>query len=91
MYAVYRSGHRIPELGAEPGDLIVVDTADPDAPLSVVREFGRVRLPLILGHIDRLTLLELSPGASPSRLREHLLRAVGCDVHVSRPEIRLLR
>lgn len=55
MRAVYETDHAIPELGAEPGDLIVVEPGHPEAPLLVVREFDRNRLPIILEHLDRLS------------------------------------
>lgn len=77
MKAVYEVPYAIPELGAEAGDLLVVRPADPDAPLLVVKEFDRNRLPLILGHVDhcRLVSFEGAPSPPPSSrrwLRSHL-------------------
>ncbi len=65
MKAVYETPYAIPELGAEPGDIIVVEPAHPHTPLSVVRQFDRNRLPVILDHIDSLTPLSSSVAAPP--------------------------
>lgn len=63
--AVYETDYSIPELGAEPGDLIVVEPGHPEVPMLVVREFDRNRLPLILEHLDRLVPVSFE-GIEPS-------------------------
>lgn len=59
MEAVYVTHYPIPELGAQPGDHLVVKPAHPRTPLQVVRNFDRHALVRLLGagHLDRLTLV----------------------------------
>lgn len=61
MEAVYEVTYEIPELGAKRGDLLVVRPADPHAPLLVVREFDRNRLPIILDHLHQLPQIHQDP------------------------------
>lgn len=68
MKAVYEATYEIPELGAKRGDLIVVRPADPHAPLLVVREFDRNRLPIILDHLHRLPPVRQGDPAPPPSL-----------------------
>lgn len=86
MEAVYITHHPIPEIGALPGDHLVIEPNDPNEPVSVVRHFNRHTLVTLMGagHLDRLTLVS-EPGASsqqplkrervtaPSRRRRHLM------------------
>lgn len=90
MEWVYRTSYKIPELGAEPGDMIVVAPAA-EVPLVVVREFDRNRLPMVLEHLDSLTPLPSSGDQSAEPLSEHLRRAVGSDWHGARPPLRVIR
>lgn len=70
MEAVYVTHYPIPELGAEPGDHLVVEPSAPDFPLQVVRNFDRHTLVRLMGsgHLERLSLVagELVPRPSPS-------------------------
>lgn len=74
MKAIYEVPYAIPELGAQRGDVIVVEPAHPEAPLVVVRGFDRNRLPMVLDHLDRLTLLSFHgpPSSSPRDLSQAL-------------------
>lgn len=80
MEAVYLTHYAIPELGAQPGDHIVVDPSAPDFPVQVVRNFDRHALVRLMGdgHLGRLELVagELVPQPSRSSPRgpPHLLR-----------------
>ena len=75
MKAVYEVPYAIPELGVEPGDLLVVRPADPEAPLLVVKELHRDLLPLILDHVDRLRLVSFEGASSPPPSSRHWLRS----------------
>ena len=46
---VYRADRAMPDIGAEPGDLLVVRASDPHFPLLVVREFGHTAFARFLG------------------------------------------
>lgn len=77
MHAVYRTPVAIPEFGALPGDLLVVDPADPEAPVQVVRPIrDRGLLPVILRYMDDLELIHLDPPVSAESPAALLLRAV---------------
>lgn len=87
MYAVYRATYKVPSLRIEKDDLVVVDPAQPHAPLAVVTEHDRNVLPAILDHLEEFTLLTLSGAPSPSHLHERLRLAVGADARA--PHLRL--
>ena len=89
MEWVYRAPYAIPELGVEVGDAIIVAPAA-EVPLTVVKRFDRNRLPIILEHLDRLTLLPCSGAACPERLPRQLERAVGYPSHVPTVPLRLI-
>jgi len=59
MEAVYVTHYPIPELGAEPGDHLVVEAGQPSYPLHVVKAFDHHALVRLMGdgHLDRLTLV----------------------------------
>lgn len=67
MEAVYLTHYAIPELGALPGDYLVVEPGHPRAPLQVVRNFDHHALVRLMGadHLDRLTLVGEQPAADP--------------------------
>lgn len=88
MEWVYRAPYAIPSLGVEKGDNIIVAPAAAD-PLVVVKKIDRNRLPAILEHLDRLTLLPCSGAGSPDSPAQSLQRAVGCDSRPPTP-LRLL-
>lgn len=68
MEAVYLTHYPIPELGALPGDHLVVELSDPQTPLSVVRGHDRHALLRLMGggHLDRLTLVSGEAPCVPS-------------------------
>lgn len=78
MEAVYVTHYPIPELGAEPGDHLVVEPSAPDFPLQVVRNFDRHALVRLMGsgHLEHLKLVagELEPRPSPRALPSLQLR-----------------
>lgn len=88
MYAVYRATYDVPALRIERDDLVVVDPAQPHAPLAIVKEHDRNVLPAILDHLEAFTLLTLSGAPSPAHLHERLRRAVGTDARA--PHLRVL-
>lgn len=57
MRFTYQSHHSIPELGVDPGDILVIRPEHPTSPLLVLKRKDRNRLPLILDHINRLELV----------------------------------
>ena len=87
MKAVYEVPYAIPELGAERGDIILVEPAHPTTPLLVVKRFDRNRLPLILDHLDRLSPVSFGGAAPPPVVQaRQMLRA-----HARRPRPALMR
>ena len=77
MHAVYRTSVEIPEFDALPGDLLVVDPSDTEAPIQVVRPIrDRGLLPLVLKYTDQLELIHLDPPVSAESPSALLLRAV---------------
>lgn len=82
MEAVYLAHYPIPEIGALPGDHLVVELSDPIAPLSVVRDHDRHALVRLMGegHLDRLTLVSgvaVAPSGAPAlRPSARHLRAI---------------
>ena len=77
MHAVYRTSVAIPEFDALPGDLLVVDPSDAEAPVQVVRPIrDRGLLPLVLKYTDQLELIHLDPPVSSQTPAQLLLRAV---------------
>lgn len=88
MEWIYRAPYAVPEMGIEVGDNVIVAPAADD-PLVVIKKIDRNRLPMILEHLDRLTLLPCSGAGDPDSPALHLQRAVGCDLRPSLP-LRLL-
>ena len=56
MKRVYRAERSMPDIGAEPGDVILVEPTHPTIPLIVLREFGHGALAKLLssGMLDGL-------------------------------------
>lgn len=79
MYAVYQTTVSIPEFGARAGDFLVLDPADPDACLTVVRHIPRGIMPVIMSYQDQLELLEMDPPLSSLEPSQLLALAVGFD------------
>lgn len=77
MHAVYRTTVAIPEFGAQPGDLLVVDPSDEVAAVQVVRPIrDRGLLPVVLKYTDQLELIHLDPPVSSQTPAQLLMRAV---------------
>lgn len=79
MRAVFEAPYAIPELGVDRGDVLVVRPDHPTDPLMVAKRFDHTHLPLILGHLHRLTPVSL-PSADlsrPAELQRWLLRRPG--------------
>lgn len=97
MYVVYRvpRGVECEELeimGARPGDLIFLRPTHPVAPLSLLRDYGRDQLALILGPSQYLEVVDHSPILPPPAVPEVLRRAVGDPMRPApAPRLRLLR
>lgn len=72
MQRTYRSLHRIPELGVEPGDLVVIRPEHPTSPLMVVKRHDRNRLPLILDHITALEPVSSDESSASEGFRRQL-------------------
>lgn len=72
MKAVYEASYAIPELGVEPGDLIVVRPSHPTNPLLVSRRHHRSRLVLLLDHLDHFRPIEISGAGSPEQAEDQL-------------------
>ena len=93
-YIVYRvpEGASCPELdllGAQPGDHIVLRPSHPTAPLTLVRNYDRNLLPLILGASEECEVISYSE--PPENLPEILRRVVGLPgPRPQRPRLRLL-
>ena len=73
--ATYETAVAIPEIGAVPGDVILIEPDHPEAPLLAIREFHLDRLPVTLTYLDRMALVGLdnTPGSgTPSSVRRWL-------------------
>jgi hypothetical protein len=67
MEAVYQVAAPIPGIGAEPGDIVLVELEHPRYPLLVVKQYGEDHLPALLAHIGNLELVSAhSPLAWPA-------------------------
>lgn len=64
MYAVYQTSVPIPEFGAQAGDYLVLDPANPVSPLQVVRRVPRPLVVAILSYSEHLELVDLQPPVS---------------------------
>lgn len=67
MHATYRVIAPMPEIGAEPGDYLYAEPADPDFPLTLTRHFDRNVLPIVLDN-QRLKLVSVSDPSSQPQL-----------------------
>ena len=65
MAIVFKVEQPVESIGAEPGDLLVVDVDDPEYPISLVRPQPREKLIGVLRHLDRYTLLTPEASLSP--------------------------
>lgn len=96
MYVVYRvpRGVECEELeimGARPGDLVYLRPTHPVAPLSLLRDYDRGQLPLILGLSPYLEVVDHSPILPPPAAPGVLRRAVGDSTrHGLAPRLRLI-
>ena len=65
MKRVYRAERSMPDIGAEPGDVILVEPTHPTIPLIVLREFGHGALAKLLssGMLDDIepTPVDMDP------------------------------
>jgi len=66
-YTVYRCREAIPELGAQPGDILYIEPGHPRVPLEVVREFGHERLRTVRQNLAALELIDGQPLDPPSK------------------------
>lgn len=96
MYVVYRvrattHSEELDLMGARPGDTIFLRPNHATAPLSLIRDFDRNRLPLILGAHEALEVLDHSPLLLPQAVPQ-VLRAVVGDPTYPRavPHLRLV-
>lgn len=69
-FAVYRTSQSIPRIGAQPGDLLVVDPSDQEAPVQVVRQIRdrAVAAGVLRDERDHLHLIHTSGPLDLSRL-----------------------
>lgn len=56
---LYRANCTIPDLGAEKGDLVVVEPSHDWAPIIVVRDFDHSKLPTLIHHHASLALTQI--------------------------------
>ena len=63
MKRVYRAERSMPDIGAEPGDVILVEPTHPTIPLIVLREFGHGALAKLLssGMLDDIEPTPVDP------------------------------
>lgn len=98
MTAVYEVSFDIPELDILAGDVITLRPSHPTNPFLVTRRQQRGRMPLLLDHLDRMVLIELSGASCPadeSELRLHLMslpaQPLAPPSREARPLMRLVR